>query len=351
MKIGATLDVSVVIVNFHQAKLTIRCIELLLKSKGVTFELIIIDNSCVENEQSKLKSIDNKKINLIFSSKNIGCCEAYNIGIGCAKGKYIFILNNDTEIKDNNALKKMVRFMDKHRLVGVIQPKIKSLRRPEYFEYSGAAGGYVDVLGYPFCRGRVFQSIERDNGQYDNVVPVSWASTCAFFARRKAIIEAGLFDPIYFAYAEEIDICLKLWKLGYRVLFYPRAEVYHLGEASWRSRRGHKTYLIHRNHLILYFKCYPLEVIFRSVVQRIILELLSTVYYLSKNSNLHIFFVGLANLSCVFSFAIIMNKRRSFNKQMREHKFPIYQKSIVFDYFLHHKKYFTDLDQHLLKYT
>ena len=225
-------EVSVVILNYHQSLLTIQCIQKLLKNKKVIFEIIVIDNSCSNNEAIALRKIKDSRVNIYIAEKNLGCAAGYNFGIHKAKGKYIFILNNDTEIKDHNALYKMKMYMDRHKDVAVIQPKIKSFTNPSYFEYAGAAGGFLDFLGYPFCRGRIFKSLEKDKGQFNKNLEISWASTCAFFARRNILIKVDLFDPIYFAYAEEVDISLKIWGSGYRILSFSHTEIFHRGEAS-----------------------------------------------------------------------------------------------------------------------
>ena len=188
----------------------------------------------------------------------------------------------------------MKMYMDRHKDVAVIQPKIKSFTNPSYFEYAGAAGGFLDFLGYPFCRGRIFKSLEKDKGQFNKNLEISWASTCAFFARRNILIKVDLFDPIYFAYAEEVDISLKIWGSGYRILSFSDTEIFHRGEASWKKIRGKKTYLIHRNHLILYFKCLPLKDIILFLPLRIFFEFLSMINYSLNKSYLHVIPVFLA---------------------------------------------------------
>ncbi len=340
-------DISVITLNYREALLTVTCVKKLLQNKNVNFEIIVIDNSCLSTEATVLNKIKDKRVRVFIMEKNLGCAAGYNYGIEKAKGKYIFILNNDTEIKDKHALSKMKSFMDENKNVGVIQPKIKSLQKPEHFEYAGAAGGYMDYLGYPFCRGRMFQNVEKDRGQYDESTDITWASTCAFFGRRNLLIKLGLFDPIYFAYAEEVDMSLKIWNSGYKVQYFPDTEVYHKGETSWKKVRGKKTYLIHRNHLILYFKCLPLRDVLLFLPLRVLFEFLSTYHYVMNNSYLHVLPVMFANFHTLILLPKIMKRRKVFFEGYRKNQKPIYRRSIVLDYFLHKKEKFSLLDKKL----
>lgn len=333
------IDISVITLNYKEALLTKKCIESILPSKGISFEIIIIDNSCSKKEAETLLSIRSKKIKVFVMKKNIGCARGYNTGIQKSHGKHIMILNNDAEIHDNKALFKMMSFINDNPGIGALQPKIKSLHKPTYFDYAGAAGGFIDLLGYPFCRGRIFSQIEKDEGQYDDIIPITWASTCAFFARRKTIIKAGLFDPIYFAYAEEVDMSLKLWKMGYKVVYFPKVEVFHKGAAAWKKLQEKKTFLIHRNHLILYLKCFPLSQYFFSFFYRIILEYMSIIYYIMVHSSLQIFSVLLSHLAVLINLPIIFYKRHIFYKNTNS-RVLFYRRSIVFDYFVRKKKHF-----------
>jgi GT2 family glycosyltransferase len=339
------IDVSVITLNYKEALLTNNSVRKLLKSKKVHFEILVIDNSCLNSEAETLKKIKDPRVQIHIMTQNLGCAAGYNYGVNHAKGKYVFILNNDTEIKDSNALFKMKNFMDENKNFGAIQPKIKSLSKPNYFEYAGAAGGFMDYAGYPFCRGRIFQEVEKDRGQYDNAVPITWASTCAFFSRRDLLKKLGLFDPIYFAYAEEVDMSLKIWNSGYQVYFFPDTEVFHKGETAWKKVRGKKTYLIHRNHLFLYFKCLQLKDILFLLPMRIGFEFMSMIHYLIYNSNLHIIPVVMANLEVFFTMPIILRKRQVFFQNYKSNNKPLYRRSIVIDCFLHKKKKFTMLDK------
>lgn len=339
------IDVSVITLNYKEALLTTNCVKRLLKNKNVTFEIIVIDNSCTEKDAEILQKIKDKRVHVHIMEKNLGCAAGYNYGITHAKGKYVFILNNDTEMKDTKALSKMKNFMDEHKNVAAIQPKIKSFNKTDYFEYAGAAGGYMDYLGYPFCQGRIFQNVEKDRGQYNKIVPITWASTCAFFGRKNVLIKEGLFDPIYFAYAEEVDMSLKLWNSGYEIYYFPDTEVFHKGETSWKKVRGKKTYLIHRNHLILYFKCLTLTDIIKSLPLRLSFEVLSSIHYVMNKSYLHVIPVFLANMQILIMLPEIHKRRKEFFKNYKPNHKPLYRRSIVIDAFINKKNRFSKLDK------
>lgn len=325
--------------------LTKRCIEFLLQSKGVLFEIIVIDNSVTTEDKKLLSDVQNKNASVYHMRENVGLPKAYNFAIQKAKGRYIFILNNDAEVRDPRSLLRMKKYLDKNKNIAILQPKIKSSAKPNYFEYAGAAGGYLDLLGYPFCRGRVFNIIEKDKGQYNYITDITWASGCAFFAVKKIIKKAGLFDSIYFAYAEEVDMCLKIWQLGFRVVFFPIVEVYHQGAVSWKKKAGRKAFLIHRNHLILFLKCFPLNDVLRLIPQRLFFEFLSITYYLFFKGRLRIFYILLVYPSVIALIPRILYNRIQFYKNYKKNNKPLYQKSIVAEHFLHKKEYFTQLDK------
>lgn len=340
-----TIDISIITLNYKEESLTKTCVEKLLVSKKANFEIIVINNSITEKSKRELRKISNKKVKIISPEKNLGCAAGYNLGIKNAKGKYVFILNNDTQIKDSLALYKMKTYLDNNKRIGVIQPKIKSLSKLECFEYAGAAGGFLDVLGYPFCRGRIFNVIERDIKQYNKSTDITWASTCAFFARKSVVEKAGLFDPIYFAYAEEVDISLKIWNIGYKVCFFPQTEVFHKGETSWKKVRGRKTFLIHRNHLILYFKCFPMRTIIANLPLRILFEFASMLYYIKENSYLHIVPVFASYISLLLLIPRIYEGRKQFFAHGYSKENKIYNKSVVLQHFLYKKNCFSNLSK------
>lgn len=340
-------DISVITINYREAAKTKEALKSLLKSKRVKFEVILLDNSCDENEAKIMNSITDRKVHVHIMKENVGVARGYNFGVEHAKGKYIFIINNDAQIGNSLDLFRMKKYLDTHPEVAVIQPKIKSIINRTTFDYAGASGGYIDIYGYPFCRGRLFQKLEDDRGQYDDIKDISWASTCAFFAKTSVIRKAGLFDPIYFAYAEEVDISMKIWGLGYKIQVYPPVSVYHYGESSWKKRRAKKTFLIHRNHLILFYKCFSDHEVRTLTIPRLLHEAASVGFYIVTLRPHLVIPIIQAYAAVIKQFGQIQQRRKIFFQNYRENSMPMFRKSITINHFLLRKQYFSELN---LKY-
>ena len=195
-------------------------------------------------------------VKVIPLDKNYGFAEGYNRALQEVKADYVVLLNSDVEVKDR-WLTPLVAFMDAHPEVAACQPKIKSWREPKNFEYAGAAGGFVDCYGYPFCRGRIFNSVEEDHGQYDTPMKVFWATGACLFIRLQDYREAGGLDARFFAHMEEIDLCWRLNARGREVWCIPESTVYHVGAATLKRENPHKTFLNFRNNLLMLYKNLP----------------------------------------------------------------------------------------------
>ena len=172
--------------------------------------------------------------------------------------EYVVLLNSDVEVTEH-WLEPMVAYLDAHPEVAACQPKIRSQRQKEYFEYAGAAGGFIDKYGYPFCRGRIMGVVEKDEGQYDTVIPVFWATGAALFIRRADYMNAGGLDGRFFAHMEEIDLCWRLRSRGREIVCVPQSVVYHVGGATLKKENPHKTFLNFRNNLVMLYKNLPQE--------------------------------------------------------------------------------------------
>ena len=232
--------------------------------------------------------------------------------------------------------------MESEMDIAVAQPKILSYSKKDHFEYAGAAGGYLDSLGYPFCRGRIFDTVEEDHGQYDDQSEIFWASGAALFIKRKYWVEIGGLDPDFFAHMEEIDLCWRLKNKGYMIVFCPESKVYHVGGGTLNSESPFKTYLNFRNNLVLLQKNLPFGKAFFVIFIRFWLDLLSLIKYLfdgkPKNalaiSKAHFYFFG--NL-----FGNI--KKASEIDVSKFNASGLYEGSIVWQYFIRKKKIFSSL--------
>ena len=221
-------------------------------------DLIVADNGSTDDSLSWLAET-HPEVKRIALPENYGFAEGYNRAIAACgdEYKYVVLLNSDV-LTTEGWTAPLLEYFDSYPDVGAAQPKILSWHNRDKFEYAGAAGGYLDALGYPYCRGRLFDSIERDEGQYDGMpVDVCWASGAALMVRVKAYREAGGLDPRFFAHMEEIDLCCRMHAAGWRVVADGRSAVYHVGGASLSASNPRKTYLNFRNNLLLLHKNLP----------------------------------------------------------------------------------------------
>lgn len=221
-------------------------------------DLIVADNGSTDDSVEWVKA-HHPEVKVLSFSENYGFAEGYNKAIKQTQYKYTILLNSDVEVTEDWT-RPLLDFMRRNSDVGALQPKIRSWKERTKFEYAGAAGGYLDKLGYPYCRGRLFDSIEEDRGQYDGkVVDVCWASGAALMVRTDIYLKVGGLDARFFAHMEEIDLCCRIHGAGYRVVAVPDAMVFHVGGASLAQGNPKKTYLNFRNNLLLLHKNMPIK--------------------------------------------------------------------------------------------
>lgn len=219
--------------------------------------VIVADNGSTDDSLAYVRATFPDEVGIMSFDKNYGFAEGYNRAIALADGyEYVVLLNSDVATADGWD-RILLDYMDSHPDCGACQPKLLSYRDKDTFEYAGACGGYLDRNGYPYCRGRIFGTCERDHGQYDTVADVFWASGACFFVRRGLYISASGLDSAFFAHMEEIDLCWRIHLAGYRVAAVPSAVVYHLGGGSLPAENPRKTYLNFRNNLLMLHKNLP----------------------------------------------------------------------------------------------
>lgn len=219
-------------------------------------DLIVADNGSTDGSCEWIKTYC-PDIKLLRFHENLGFAAGYNKAIEETNYKYTILLNSDVEVTQD-WWRPMLDFMETHPDVGAIQPKIRSYYKRDFFEYAGAAGGYLDNLGYPYCRGRVFDNVEKDEGQYDGpAIDVAWASGAALMVRTSVYLSLGGLDAAFFAHMEEIDLCCRMIANGWRVCAITDSYVYHMGGASLPKENPKKTYLNFRNNLLLLHKNLP----------------------------------------------------------------------------------------------
>lgn len=248
--------VAVIILNWNGEKLLKRFLPDVIKTtdKNVA-DIIVADNGSTDNSVNVLK-MEFPEVKLLEFDENYGFAEGYNRAISQTGYKYTVLLNSDVATTDG-WINYLYDYMEAHPETGACQPKIRSVEEPDKFEYAGASGGFLDCNGYPYCRGRMFATLEVDNGQYDDVISIFWATGAALMVRSELYIKAGGLDKDFFAHMEEIDLCWRILLKGYDIKAIPSSVVYHLGGGSLPASNPRKTYLNFRNNLLLLHKNLP----------------------------------------------------------------------------------------------
>ena len=331
--------VSVIIPHYGGEGILKECLESLGKTAYADLEIIVVDNNSPDDSA---KMIKNKfpHVKLIQSEANRGFAGGCNFGAQHATGEYFLILNNDT-IHDNNWIRHLVHRMESNNNISSVQPKIMNYKKRDYFDYAGGSGGFMDKYCSPFARGRIFNTVEKDEGQYDNPCRIFWASGTAFLTRKNIFKQVGGFDETLFAHMEEIDYHWKCQFLGYEIWVEPQSIVYHHGAITLPISSPHKTYLNYRNSLILLLTNYPPHIAFKLFFPRFLMEILSfikEILFLRWN---HALAIIRSWIWIFFHPGYLTQRRKSLQKTYDVDN--IYKKSIVVAYYLLAKKTFTEL--------
>ena len=279
-------------------------------------DIVVIDNASTD---TSIEFIEEwyPEIRVVELRKNYGFAEGYNLGLQEIFTKYTVLLNSDVETPAG-WLEPIIELMEADKTIGVVQPKIKSLESKNSFEYAGAAGGYIDWLYYPFCRGRVFETVEQDKGQYDDTREIAWASGCAMVVRTDLFKALGGFDEIYFAHQEEIDFCLRAQKAGYKVVAYGGSEVYHLGGGTLSYEDSNKLYLNFRNSLMNILKHETFPLLIFTVFLRLCLDIFAGLKFLVQGQAKSLFLILKAHLYIHVYLPDILMKRNMYNDLVRK---------------------------------
>ena len=268
--------IAIVILNWNGANMLRKFLPSVL-SYSQEAEVIVADNASKDDSLKILKT-EFPEVRTIVLNTNYGFAEGYNQALKQVEAEYYLLLNSDVEVTEG-WLQPMLSYMDAHEDVVACQPKLRCEWNRSMLEYAGACGGFIDYLGYPFCRGRVFNTIEEDLGQYDTVIPVLWATGAALMIRSKLYWEAGGLDARFFAHQEEIDLCWRLRARGYKIVCVPQSVVYHVGGASLPKQNSRKTFLNFRNNMILLYKNLPDDQLKDVMRRRFWLDALACLYF------------------------------------------------------------------------
>jgi len=335
---------AIVILNWNGEQLFSKFLPSVIEnSQGNNIEIIVADNG--STDQSILYLQHNfPSIKIIDLKKNYGFAEGYNQALKQVKADYIVLLNSDVKV-GKNWIDPCISQFEEDKKIAAIQPKILSYNQPKYFEYAGAAGGFIDKFGYPFCRGRILDRFEKDEGQYNKSTEIFWASGAAMFLRASAFKEAGGLDGDFWAHMEEIDLCWRLKNQGFKIVYEPQSVVYHLGGGTLSYGSPQKVYLNFRNNLWMLFKNTPKEQFKRTLTIRIILDGVAAVKFLTGFQFKHFWAVANAHVAFYKNLSKLIRKRKEIQKTVvvKQH-LERYSKSIMWKYFIQKRKRFTDLD-------
>ena len=278
------MKIAIVILNWNGRKMLEQYLPSVLEYSRNDATVIVADNASTDGSLAFLAE-HYPKVETIFLDQNYGFAEGYNRAPRQVDAEYYVLLNSDVEVT-HHWLEPLVEYMDNHEEVAACQPKLLSFVNRDKFEYAGASGGYIDRYGYPFCRGRLFDTVETDNGQYDYAAPVLWATGACLFIRSKDYWMANGLDGRFFAHNEEIDLCWRLHIMGRQVVCLPDSVVYHLGGGTLPKGNPRKTFLNFRNNLTMLYKCLPDEELHHVMRWRWFLDYLAAWQTLILNRNL-----------------------------------------------------------------
>ena len=299
-------------------------------------DVIVVDNGSDDNSVEVLKQ-EFPQVKTLLFPQNYGFAAGYNKALEMLDYKYAVLLNSDVETTPH-WLEPLLEFAEGNLDVAACQPKIKSLRKREEFEYAGAAGGFIDRYGYPFCRGRIFNTLETDRGQYDDICDIFWASGAALFVRSEIYKKVGGLDPSFFAHMEEIDLCWRLKNGGYTLKVVPSSVVYHLGGGSLPMNHPRKLFLNYRNNLLMLHKNLCAKQRKKIFFARVLLDTMAGGLFLLKGqwSNTR---------SVIRAYKAFREMRKAYPVPESSMSLSgIYPRSIVLEYFLRGKKKFSDLN-------
>lgn len=333
-------SVALVILNWNGRQLLERFLPSVVKSVYENLEIVVIDNGSTDDSVALIQK-EFPTIKIIANTTNKGFAAGYNDGLKQLQHDYFILLNTDVEVPEH-WIDPVIDLMETDPMIAAAQPKIKWQLEKDKFEYAGAAGGFIDQFAYPFCRGRVFDNVEIDRGQYNEQMDIFWASGAAFFVRRNQFNEIGGFDGDLFAHMEEIDVCWRLKNLGYRIVCCPDAEVFHVGGGTLNANNPFKTYLNFRNNLIIMQKNLPKEEAFRKLVCRFWLDFIAWIQFLVKGQPQFTMAISKAHFHFFKQFRKTADKRQARQISMADMK-GIYPGSIVWQYFIKKKKKFSEL--------
>ncbi|MEA4919226.1 glycosyltransferase family 2 protein [Proteiniphilum sp.] len=339
------IRVSVVILNWNGRKLLEQFLPSVLQhTLSEESNVVVADNASADDSLEFLRS-HYPDLPVITLDKNYGFADGYNKALQQIDSEYLVLLNSDVETS-SDWLQPLISYMDTHPEVAAVQPKIRSYKEKKMFEYAGAAGGFIDRYGYPFCRGRILHVVEEDHNQYNTEIPIFWATGACFCIRKKDYTEAGGLDGRFFAHMEEIDLCWRLNARGRRVMCIPDSVVYHVGGASLNQDNPKKMYLNFRNNLLMLYKNIPQRGYLSTFIIRFFFDILACIRLSLKGNFKSVWAV----VDAYKDFRKMRPSYEPFRKEnlrktIIEHIPTQYRRSILMDFYFKGKKSYSAVNR------
>ncbi|CAM4337258.1 glycosyltransferase family 2 protein [Zobellia roscoffensis] len=333
------MRIAIVILNWNGEVLLERYLPSVIQySDGA--DIYVVDNASTDGSVAFVET-NYPNVTVVQNAKNGGFTTGYNIGLKSVEADVYCLLNSDVEVTER-WLEPIIKAFNENKDAAIIQPKILDLMRKDHFEYAGAGGGFIDQLGYPFCRGRIFQELEEDKGQYDDIIEIFWATGACMFIKSDVFWDLKGFDEDYFAHQEEVDLCWRAKNKGYKILYVGTSHVYHLGGSTLSNMNPKKTFFNFRNSLFSLMKNLPRRKALILVLIRLLSDGVAALRFIFQLKFTHCFAILKAHLSFYRHFGKMYKRREKANFIPKYYKV----KSIVWQHFVHHIKNFNDLVKH-----
>jgi len=334
--------VAVVILNWNGKSFLEKFLPIVLKFSDDA-QIVVADNQSSDDSVEYLKN-NFPQVTVVVNSYNDGFAQGYNLALKHVTAEYYVLLNSDVEVTAN-WLNPIIQLMDSNSKIAACQPKILDYNHKTKFEYAGAAGGFMDKYGYPFCRGRIFNALEEDKGQYNDAVEVFWSTGACMFVRAEAFWKVGGFDGDYFAHMEEIDVCWRMKNIGYQIYVEPKSFIYHVGGGTLNKLSPKKTFLNFRNNLITLTKNASPRFLFFKIIYRMILDGVAAFKFLFEGHGSHFFAVIKAHASFYKHLSSTLKKRDDMRlmPEFKDSTTGVYENNIVFMHFVKKVNHYSDL--------
>ncbi len=335
-------EVAVVILNYNGRNFLEQFLPSVIQYSGKA-KIIVADNASTDDSIPFIESTYIHQVEILKMDRNRGYCGGYNYALRKIEAQYFVLLNSDVEVT-KGWLEPVIALLKSDPAIAAAQPKMLSYLEKNKFEYAGAAGGYIDVLGYPFCRGRIFAHLEEDQGQYDDTCQVFWATGACLFIKSEVFKEAGGFDEDFFAHMEEIDLCWRLNQKGFKIYYQGKSKVYHVGGGTLSASNPRKTHLNFRNGLSLLIKHLPTSELLWKLPVRLTLDWFASILFLISGKPADGWAVLTAHIAFFRNFISDRKKRYNTPKSELTRKlFGRYRKLLPLQYFIFKKKTFGEL--------